>query len=159
MAESETTTELPSSADAASTTSIARPWSSCTSARVARPSAVGAGSSSSTTSARQLRRLMLRWIMSPPPPGQGSLRQRVPPEEDFGFLVRLAEPLCIGALVAGGRELLAQGAVHQETEVVVAVLDRQRQPLVGVLAVEDHEVLGRLVALDRVQEDCPLGEE
>src|SRR3954454_12957263 len=127
MAESETTTELPSSAEAASTTSIARPWSSCTSARVARPSAVSAGSSSSTTSARQLRRLMLRWIMSLPPPVLGSLRQRIPPEEDFGFLVGLPEPLRVGALVPGRFEFLAQGAIHQETEVVVPVLERQRQ--------------------------------
>ena len=64
IAESDTMTEVPSSADAASTTSMARPCSSSASARAARPSAVGLASSSSTTSARGFSRLMLRWIMS-----------------------------------------------------------------------------------------------
>src|SRR5688572_1891338 len=149
-------TEMPSSADVASITSIARPCSSCTSARAARPSAVAAPNSSSTTSARMLNRLMLRWIISTPSPCRSrlclsaswllqalhpSLRRRGAPEEERARgLVEVAEPLAIDLGKVGGRVEPAQGAINQQTEVVVSARQRERERLMREQAREDCDL-------------------
>ena len=97
MAESETTTDMPSSArrrlDDLDRRGPAVPPRAPAPPGL-RPS--GSPSSSSTTSARMLRRLVLRWIMSTLRSDVGVVvtpARRVPPEERRAHSRRLAEPL------------------------------------------------------------------
>src|SRR5262245_17390169 len=169
MAESETITERPSSADAASTTSMARPCSSSTSARTARPSAVGAESSSSTTTARRLIRLMLRWIircLSCPARGRNggrarraSIGQRGQPEEGERVLAGLSAPARVDVPRLARPVEPAERAIHQQAEVLVSARDRQRQRLAGEEAVEDDQVRRRGAAPGGVEQEGAVAEE
>src|SRR3954466_2550246 len=117
IAESETMTECPSSAEVALPTPTPRPWSSWTQAPAARPSAVAAPSSSSTISARRLMRFVLRVIIVGSPV---SLGKRAHAEEREGVEGGLAAPPRVELLDLARAVEAAEAAVDQQAEVLVA---------------------------------------
>src|SRR5262245_41179759 len=150
-------TDMPSSADVASTTSTPRSFSSSTSVRAARPSAVAVPSSSSTTSALRLIRLILRWIIR-------LLLARLPStgchplEICARCRIRLAAAELVDVAKLGRGEDLAQRAIDQEPEIVVIALDRERVRLLREQPVE-HEQVRRRRVMQRAEDHVAIAEE
>src|SRR5262249_43677303 len=85
--------------------------------------------------------------------------QRVPPEECDRRFIRFTEPLLVRAPKRCGGVELAQAAIHQQAEILVASPEGQRKRLVGELALEDGQALGGRVPSYRVDENGALSEE
>jgi hypothetical protein len=136
IAESDTMTEVPSSADAASTTSMPRPCSSCTRLRAARPSAVGTGQLVVHHECPQAYPLDASLDHVDPSVGCRFNRAVRSAGRTRGRSRRARRTRSRTAPDLPGPIQAAEGAVHDQAQVLVAPRQDESQGLIGEEAVE-----------------------